>query len=111
MSEELKEGAFLSSLKRNNKQIREDRAATISEDAQIKYKRMVEDTEMRIRQMRRDLDNMLDLSPDNAMSLKLASEFDADDFVKRDVELGVKIRNEEIKLDIVKARYQYLFGI
>jgi len=39
------EGAFLSSLKRNNKQIRDDRAAAIGESAQLLYKRAVEDLE------------------------------------------------------------------
>ncbi len=32
-------GAFIDSLKRNNKQIRDDRATAIAEDAQIMYRR------------------------------------------------------------------------
>ena len=53
---------------------------------------------------------MLDLSPDHAMSLKLASDFDSDEYVKRDVELGVNIRNAQIKLDIATNQYLHLFG-
>jgi len=41
-----KQGAFLSSLKRNNKQIRDDRAIAIGESAQLIYKRAVEDLEV-----------------------------------------------------------------
>lgn len=103
-------GAFMSSLKRNNKQIRDDRATAIADVAQLKYKRKVEDLEMSIRDMKREQDNMLDLSPTNAHSLIIASDFDADAYIAKDLELGVKIRNEEIKLEIAKKRYAYLFG-
>lgn len=111
MDEKVNEkGAFLSSLKRNNKQIRDDRATAIADVAQLKYKRKVEDLEMSIRDMKREQDNMLDLSPTNSMSLIIASDFDADTYIAKDLELGVKIRNEEIRLEIAKKRYEFLFG-
>ena len=53
---------------------------------------------------------MLDLSPTSTQSLTLAIDFDCDNFVKSDIEIGIKIRNAEIKLEIAKARYRYLFG-
>lgn len=104
------EGAFVASLKRNNSKIRADRAEAITEDAQLLYKRTVEDVEVAIRKMERDQENMLDLSPDHAMSLKLASDFDSTEYVSKDIELGVKIRNAKIKLEIAVKRYEYLFG-
>jgi hypothetical protein len=104
------EGAFLTSLKRNNKQIRDDRATAIGESAQLLYKRAVEDLEVTIKQKRRDQENMLDLSPTNSMSLVVASDFKADQYVKKDLELSVDIRNAEIELEIAKKRYEYLFG-
>jgi len=104
------QGAFIESLKRNNKQIRSDRAEAIAEDAQVLYRRNVEDLDIKINKMKRERENMLDLHPDSAMSLKLASEFDAEEYVKTDIELGVKIRNLEIKLDIAKKQYEHLFG-
>ena len=103
-------GAFVSSLKRNNKQIRDDRAATIAEDTQLVYKRKIEDLEMSIKKMAREQENMLDLSPTNAQSLILASDFKSQEYADKDVELGVKIRNAEITLEIAKKRYTYLFG-
>ncbi len=103
-------GAFFESLTRNNKQIRSDRAASISEDAQIMYRRAVEDLEVRIKRMKRDRDNMLDLSPESATSLKLASDFDSAEYVKKDIELGVAIRNAEIQLKIAHDQYEHLFG-
>lgn len=111
MTDESKpKGAFLESLKRNNKQIRDDRATAICEDTDLLFKRTIEDLEMKIKRMERDRDNMLDLSPTDARSLVLASDFDADDFVSKDVDLGVKIRNEKIKLEIAMGRYTHLFG-
>ena len=102
--------AFMDSLVRNNKQIRQDRAEVIAEDAQVTYKRAVEDLELEIKRMKRDRENMLDLSPDHALSLKLATDFNAKEFVEKDIELGVKIRNAEITLEIARKRFAWLFG-
>jgi len=102
-------GAFVGSLVRNNKKIREDRAIAIAEDAQTIYKREVEDTQMKIKKLMRERENMLDLSPTTADSLIVASDFDASEFVKKDIELGVRIRTLEITLEIAEARYKTLF--
>lgn len=107
---EVTEGAFIESLKRNNRKIRDDRATAISEDTQLLFKRKVEDLTVNITRMKRERENMLDLSPESAMSLVLASDFDSVAFVEKDIELGVKIRNEEIKLGIANTRYNHLFG-
>ncbi|CAG1020705.1 hypothetical protein DOJK_00518 [Patescibacteria group bacterium] len=110
LNESVSDGAFVSSLKRNNRQIRDDRAAAIAEDTDLVYKRKIEDLELSIKKMRREQDNMLDLSPTNAQSLILASDFNSTEYVEKDIELGIKIRNTEIMLEIAKKRYQYLFG-
>lgn len=104
------EGAFFSSLKRNNKQIRDDRATSIAEDTQLIYKREIEDLKVSIKRMKREQENMLDLSPTNALSLILATDFDSTSYVKKDIELGVKIRNAEITLEIATKIYEFLFG-
>ena len=102
-------GAFVDSLKRNNRKIREDRAVAIAEAAQIIYKREVEDLELEIKRLKRERENMLDLSPSTADSLVLATDFDAKAFVNKDLDLGVKIRNAEIKLEIGRNRLKHLF--
>jgi hypothetical protein len=108
--EKSEQGAFLSSLKRNNQKIREDRANSISDDTQLMYKRQIEDLQVNVKRLRREQENMLDLSPTTADSLVLASDFDSKVYVDKDVELGLKIRNLEIKLEIALKRYNYLFG-
>ncbi|KKM94052.1 hypothetical protein LCGC14_1202120 [marine sediment metagenome] len=110
MTEEIETGAFIESLKRNNKKIRDDRATAIAEDTHLLFKREIEDLQVNIKRLKRDRENMLDLSPTDAMSLVLASDFDSAEFVRKDVELGVKIRNEEIKHEIAEKRFNYLFG-
>lgn len=107
---EVSKGAFLASLVRNNKQIRQDRAQAIGEDCYLIYRRTIEDLQMNITRMIRDRENMLDLSPDNALSLKLASDFNAVEFVQKDLDLAIKIRNEKIKLSEAVARFNYLFS-
>jgi hypothetical protein len=103
-------GAFVASLKRTNKAIKDDRAEAISEDAEMLFRRRVEDMQMKIKRMKRNRENMLDLSPENSFSLMLADKFDGDKFAEEDIKLGVDIRNEEIKLEIATKRYEYLFG-
>ena len=103
-------GAFVQSLKRNNREIRDDRATAIAEDTELVYKRKIEDLEISIKKMQREQEYMLDLSPTTSQSLILASDFNCEEYVAKDIDLGIKIRNAEITLEIARQRYQYLFG-
>ncbi|MCI5222335.1 MAG: hypothetical protein D3924_06600 [Candidatus Electrothrix sp. AR4] len=103
-------GAFISSLKRNNREIRDDRATAIAEDTELVYKRKIEDLEISIKKMQREQEYMLDLSPTTTQSLILASDFNCEEYVAKDIDLGIKIRNAEITLEIARQRYDYLFG-
>lgn len=110
MEDVLQKGAFEASLKRNNVKIREDRATTISEDAELRYQRTVQDMEMELKKLTRTRENMLDLSPTDTTSLMLGNDFDSNGFVQKDIQIGVEMRNLEIKIGIAKERYEYLFG-
>jgi hypothetical protein len=103
-------GVFAQVLQRNNKQIRNDRALTIVKNARLTYKRNLEDLEAARDQIQMERENLLDLSPTDAKSLVLASDFNAQDFVNRDIGLGVKLRELEIRLEIARRQYNYLFG-
>lgn len=102
-------GAFFNTLIRNNKKIRDDRALAIYEDAELLYKRKIEDLTTELKRIQRARTSMLDLSPTTADSLILATDFDSADFVTRDIEMGVKIQNLEITLKIARASYNNLF--
>jgi len=106
----VEQGAFMESLIRNNSKIRKDRAEALNEDTQTIYKRTIEDIQMEIKKMERERLSMLDLSPTTAQSLVLASDFDSKSFVEKDIDLGIRIRNSKIKLEIATLQYKHLFG-
>jgi len=64
---------------------------------------------MKIKKLKRERNSLIDLSPENTQTLKLASDFDEAVFTETDVEIGLKIRNYEIKLEIAQTRYNELF--
>ena len=102
-------GSFVNSLTRNNKQIREDRALAIAEGAELLFKREVEDIATVLKVTRRERESMLDLGGTTTTNIISESDFDAKDFVQKDLELGLKVRNLEIKLEIAQTRYNELF--
>lgn len=106
----VQEGAFVASLKRNNAKIRADRATSISEDTQLLYKRQIEDLSVQIKRLTRDQENILDLSPTDANSLVLASDFRTQEFIDKDLKISMELRNLEIRLELATKRYTYLFG-
>jgi len=107
---DVRNSRFAEILKRNNKQIRDDRAIAIIEDAELEYKREIENMDRDLKKLNRRRDAMLDLSPGNAYSLT-PEKFDAGLFVEEDLKLGVEIRQLEIRLEIAQNKYKDLFGV
>ena len=103
-------GTFVTSLTRNNKQIRDDRALAIVKATEKYHRRKVEDIADSIDQLEQDQENSLDLSPKDAQSLVMASDFNSGQFVQDDVNRSVKIHNEGVRLQAAKERYYKLFG-
>ncbi|MCQ9641071.1 hypothetical protein MP478_16935 [Chryseobacterium sp. WG14] len=108
MEDELKP-RFIESLQRNNDQIREDRARTIGEDSELIYRRKVEDIELKIKRLEREQEGLIDISPLDRNSLTFA-DFNTEDFVQKDIELSLTIRNLNIQLEVSQKRFEYLFG-
>ncbi len=100
---------FIDSLKRNNEQIRLDRAESIADSAELLYRRTVEDIELKIRSVEREQNACIDISPLNTHSLTF-NEFDPKEFVQKDIEYSLMIRNLKIQLEVTKERYYNLFG-
>lgn len=108
MEDELKP-RFVESLQRNNDQIREDRAQTIGEDSELIYRRKVEDIELKMKRLEREQEGLIDISPLDRNSLTFA-DFNPEEFVQKDMELSLTIRNLNIQLEITRKRFEYLFG-
>jgi hypothetical protein len=102
-------GMFINSLLRNNAKIRDDRAYAIYESAEMVYKRKVEDMTLQRKQLIRERDALLDLSPTNSQSLVMKANFDEYAFVEEDLAIGKQIRNLDILLEIANERYNTLF--
>lgn len=102
-------GRFVESLRRGGREIRQDRALAIAEDAELIFKREVEDISTALKTTKRDRDSMLDMGGVSTTAIISQSDFDAKSFVAKDLELGLKIRNLEIKLEIATKRYNELF--
>lgn len=105
-------GVFKQDLMRNFKQLKESRAESVSEDVEIMYKRQIEDLCHQIRNYDRDRENLiLDLSPSSAFSGNVVpSDFKPDEFLRKDMEIGLNKRDAIIRLEIAISRYEYLFG-
>ena len=108
MSDDLKP-RFIESLRRNNDQIREDRATTIGADSELIYRRRVEDIELKIKRLEREQEGLIDISPLDKNSLTFA-DFQPETFVHRDMELSLTIRNLNIQFEVTKKRFECLFG-
>ena len=104
-----KGGALWDSLSRNLKQIKEGRAHSILEDAEIAYRRKIENMEHALRKLQRNVEDSLDMSPDSTTTL-LLKDFDADVFIEADAKAAYEIRNLTIQLNECKKRYNALFG-
>ena len=109
---DLKETPFTKDLMRNFKQLKESRAESVAEDLEILYKRKIEDLCHKIRSYDRDRENIiLDLSPTSITSAAVVpSDFKPENFLRKDVEIGISRRSAVIELEIVVSRYNELFG-
>lgn len=104
-------GKFGSMLKRNNKQLREDRGARIISATEKYYRRTIEDMEEKIANLKMDRENLLDINPSNTQTIINPSDFDSNAFVQKDIEIGKTIYNMEKVLEITRERYNDLFDV
>ncbi len=109
-SEVTQDGLFKQALKRSIKDIKEARATAINDDAEMSYRRMVEDLIQKRKRLDMERAEMLDMSPESAVSLVLAKNFDGRNFANQDLELAVQIRLLDIQIELGLARYTELFG-
>lgn len=105
-------GTFKSDLLRTFKELKESRAEGVAEDVETVYRRKIEDLCRKIRDYDRNRENIiLELSPSSAFSNKVApSDFNAAEFLAKDMEIGLSKRDAVIRLEIVIERYETLFG-
>lgn len=102
---------FLKNLTASNKSIKDSRAKLIAEDAEQACRDLVLDIEKQIRDLKRTLMNLEDLSPDSALSLKpVSGDFDAIAWAKKINETKIELKLKQIDLDIAKETLTEYFG-
>src|SRR5687767_2387715 len=102
-------GLFADKLYRPNSQIKRERADEIIEDAEIAYQRRVQDMARDLRNLKRDRDRMIDLSPGTRDTLQFP-DFRGSEFTEAHIKLTVDIYNLEKKVQLAMDQYQTLFG-
>lgn len=110
--EKLKRNSFQSNLVRSFKDLKAAKASAVAEDAELSYKRKIEDIckEIRVNERSREED-ILNLSPESTIApTAIAKSFNPTLFVEKDLEIGTSNRQLCICLEILLDRYQRLFG-
>lgn len=103
-------GIFQKMLLRNNKELRDDRGNQIVKAAEKMYRREVEDLNDKLGQLISDRTQLLDVNPGNTQTIINPSDFDAGDFIKSHIALGLSIRETNIRLEVARSGYEELFG-
>ena len=112
MEEFNNKGLFYQNNTRDFKKLKADRAESVTEDAEIAYKRHIEDYCRDLREISRRRENlMLELAPTTTYDATVVpADFDVNKFMAEDEKLGIRSRELTIKLEIMLDRYETLFG-
>lgn len=103
-------GAMANRLKVSNKALKTERANQILAKLALIFRRAIEDMMNDLQNLKDERELMMDLNPGNTQVIINPGEFNAADFVKRDLELGRLIHNLNIQITDAVNRYNYLFS-
>lgn len=103
-------GALQASLNRNSTKIRADRAKKIADTARVRYRRKLEDLELRLTELRDKQETIIDMSPDNSFSIVNANNFDPEEFVNENTKLAKEIYEITKHIEVYTDDYVRLFG-
>ena len=102
-------GRMQDKLTRSVKEIKNDRGNEIIEIGELTLRRMIEDRDLAIKQLKREKEGMLDISPSSTTSL-FFPDFDAVTFSQRQLQLAIDIEVGELELKIAHELYDDLYG-
>ena len=85
------------------------RAAAASKDAATLYKREMQNLERLIGLLKKERDTMARRPLTDKQTSEITDAIDSGAYVSREIEIGVKIRDLEKKLDTARKRFQFLF--
>ena len=94
----------------NEKPAGSERATVDSESAESLYNREMQKLERLIRSLKRERDNMANRPLTDKQTSEITYAFNSGAYVSKEIEIGVRIRDLEKKLENARKRFQFLFG-
>jgi hypothetical protein len=83
--------------------------AAASQKTESKYRREMRDLELLIQILKKKQEGLSKLPPTDAETSQITDAIDSGTYVSKEIEIGVKIRELEKKLESAKKRLQFLF--
>lgn len=101
---------FTTNLTLSNQSIKEARARIIGEDTQAASEELLRQLKQDQRDLERRKVALSDLYPESELSLRIAKpDFDAKSWVKELQDIGVKLANKAVEIDIAQKTYDEWF--
>jgi hypothetical protein len=94
----------------NEKPTGSQRATAGSEDAKSLYKREIQSLAHLISLLKMEQEEIANLTPTDEQTKEITNAIDSGAYVSKEIEIGVKIRDLEKKLETARKRFQFLFG-
>ena len=94
----------------NKKPTGSERETAGSEDAKSLYKREIQSLAHLINLLKMELEDISNLTPTDEQTKEITNAIDSGAYVSKEIEIGVKIRDLEKKLETARKRFQFLFG-
>jgi hypothetical protein len=87
-----------------------EKATSASSDAKSVYRREIQNLDRLIRQLKTEQEYIAGLPVTDKETSEITDAIDSGTYVSKEIEIGVKIKNLEKKVESAKKRYQFLYG-
>jgi hypothetical protein len=87
-----------------------DETTPPGQESQLLYKREIQNLARLIQYLKKQQEDLAGMTPTETETSEITDAIDSGAYVSKEIEIGVKIRDLEKKLESAKKRYQFLFG-
>jgi hypothetical protein len=79
-------------------------------EPQLIYKRAIQKLARLIQCLKKQQEDLAGMTPTEAETSEITGAIDSGAYISKEIEIGVKIRDLEKKLESARKKYQFLFG-
>jgi hypothetical protein len=83
--------------------------AAASQETESEYRREMRELKLLIQVLKKKQESLSKLPPTDAQTSEITDAIDSGAYVSKEIEIGVKIRDLEKKLESAKKRFRFLF--